>query len=87
MPAHPHVRIYTTPYCPYCLAAKRLLKKKGVEFEEIDVTDPAKRRAMTEIANGRTTVPQIFIGEHHIGGFDDMSELDEQGRLDPLLAG
>jgi glutaredoxin 3 len=85
--AMPPVRIYTTPYCPFCIAAKRMLKKKGASFEEIDVTDPAKREKMTALADGRTTVPQIFIGERHIGGFDDLSELNDEGQLDKLLAG
>jgi glutaredoxin 3 len=83
----PEIRVYTTPYCPFCIAAKRLLKKKGAAFDEIDVTDPQKRQSMIEIANGKTTVPQIFIGERHIGGFDDLSELEAVGELDPLLAG
>jgi glutaredoxin 3 len=80
------IEIYTTRYCPYCHAAKRLLSRKGVNYIEIDVSgDPNKRRAMTARANGRTTVPQIFIGSTHIGGCDDLYELDDAGRLDPLL--
>lgn len=79
------VEIYTTPFCPYCHAAKALLRKKGVEFTEITVRDPDLRAAMTERAHGRRTVPQIFIGETHVGGYDDMAALDRQGRLDPLL--
>jgi glutaredoxin 3 len=81
----PPVRIYTTPLCPYCLAAKRLLRSKGVEFEEIDVSDKSDRERMITIANGRRTVPQVFIGELHVGGFDDLSALDKAGELDPLL--
>jgi glutaredoxin 3 len=84
-PAQPPVTIYTTPYCPYCNAAKALLKKKGVAFEEIDVQDPALRQQMMLRANGRHTVPQIFIGEEHVGGSDDIHELDRRGALDPLL--
>ncbi|MEH7828686.1 glutaredoxin 3 [Gemmobacter denitrificans] len=82
------VEIYTTPTCPYCLAAKRLLTRKGAAFTEIDVSrDPALREAMTRRANGRRTVPQIFIGGQHVGGSDDIHALDEEGRLDRLLAG
>ncbi|MCA3560353.1 MAG: glutaredoxin 3 [Aestuariivirga sp.] len=79
------VTIYTTPYCPYCHAAKTLLKKKGVAFEEIDVQDRGLRQQMMLRANGRHTVPQIFIGETHVGGSDDIHELDRRGQLDPLL--
>lgn len=81
------VEIYTTPICPYCHAAKRLLQKKGVAYVETDVSrDPALRRAMMARAGGRHTVPQIFIGGTHVGGCDDLHALDHQGRLDPLLA-
>lgn len=81
------VEIYTTPFCPYCLAAKRLLTRKGVEFHEVDVSrDLDLREAMTKKANGRRTVPQIFIGEKHVGGCDDLHALEEQGKLDSLLA-
>lgn len=81
------VVIYTTPFCPYCHAAKRLLAAKGVSFEEIDVsTDPGLRAQMTHRAGGRSTVPQIFIDETHVGGCDDLHALDRQGRLDALLA-
>ncbi len=81
------VEIYTTPICPYCHAAKRLLTKKGVPFTEIDVSrDPSLRDAMTQRANGRRTVPQIFIGTTHVGGCDDLHALDADGKLDPLLA-
>lgn len=82
----PTVKIYTTPYCPYCHAAKALLTQKGVEFHEIDVSDPELRAKMVERANGRRTVPQIFIGQVHVGGFDDMAALEQRGQLDPLLA-
>lgn len=81
------VEIYTTPSCPYCHAAKGLLQKKGVSFEETDVSrDPSLRAAMTQRALGRRTVPQIFIGERHVGGCDDLYALDHAGRLDPMLA-
>ncbi len=82
------VDIYTTPICPYCGMAKRLLQKKGVAYHEIDVSrDPALRAAMTQRAKGRRTVPQIFIGEVHVGGSDDLHDLDHAGKLDALLAG
>lgn len=81
----PKVEIYTTPICPYCLAAKALLKSKGIPYEEITVIDPDKRALMVERANGRRTVPQIFIGDTHVGGYDDMSALERCGELDPLL--
>lgn len=81
------VEIYTTPYCPYCHAAKRLLQKKGVSYAEIDVSqDPDLRVKMTQRANGRRTVPQIFIGGQHVGGSDELHALDHAGKLDPMLA-
>jgi glutaredoxin 3 len=81
------IEIYTTRYCPYCHAAKRLLSSKGVEFTEIDVSgDPKGRAAMAARANGRMTVPQIFIGATHVGGCDDLYALEQAGELDPLLA-
>lgn len=81
------VEIYTTPFCPYCHAAKRLLQKKGASYSEIDVSqDPALRAQMTQRANGRRTVPQIFIGALHVGGSDDLHALDLAGKLDPMLA-
>lgn len=81
------IEIYTTPSCPYCHAAKRLLVKKGASFTEIDVSrDPALRTAMTARANGGRSVPQIFIGGKHVGGSDDIHAMDAAGRLDPLLA-
>jgi len=80
------VEIYTTPTCPYCIAAKGLLKKKNVSFTEIDVSrDPALRDAMTARA-GRRSVPQIFIGGKHVGGCDDLHALEHDGKLDPMLA-
>jgi glutaredoxin 3 len=81
------VEIYTTPTCPYCHAAKRLLTKKGVDFTEIDVSrDPTLRSKMTARAGGSHTVPQIFIGGTHVGGCDDIHALDHAGKLDPMLA-
>jgi glutaredoxin 3 len=80
------IELYTTPYCPYCIAAKELLRSKGAAFTEIDLAAHSDRRAeMVARANGRMTVPQIFIGATHVGGFDDLYELDQTGKLDPLL--
>ena len=80
------IEIYTTRYCPYCHAAKRLLSRKGVEFTEIDVSGDQKGRSdMLARANGRMTVPQIFIGSIHVGGYDDLSALDRAGKLDSLV--
>lgn len=81
-----NIEIYTTPTCPYCHAAKALLADKGVDYTEITVLDPDLREKMTQRANGRRTVPQIFIGDTHVGGYDDMAALDRAGGLDPLLA-
>ncbi len=81
------VEIYTSPLCGFCHSAKRLLKQKGVEFSEIDVLrDPNRKPEMIERANGGRTVPQIFIGETHVGGCDELYALESQGKLDPLLA-
>jgi glutaredoxin 3 len=81
------VEIYTTRYCPYCIQAKALLKRKGVAFHEIDVGHERQRRhEMVERAHGRMTVPQIFIGATHVGGCDDLYALEDAGKLDPLLA-
>ena len=83
----PKIKIYTTPICPYCVRAKSLLKKKGAEYEEIDVFMDAKARTeMEEKSGGARTVPQIFIGETHVGGSDDLYALDHEGKLDALLA-
>lgn len=83
----PAVEIFTTRWCPYCHAAKALLARKGIAFTEIDVSgDWNGRQKMIERANGRTTVPQIFIGGTHVGGSDDLHALDRAGKLDPLLA-
>ncbi len=80
------VRIYTTPFCPYCVRAKSLLKKKGVAFEEVDVMmDSGAREEMEDRTGGARTVPQIFIGDTHVGGCDELYALENQGKLDPLL--
>jgi glutaredoxin 3 len=77
--------MYSTRYCPFCVLAKRLLSTKGVQIDEIRVDDdPVRRDEMTR-ASGRRTVPQIFVGDVHVGGFDDLYALDRAGRLDPLL--
>ena len=79
--------MYTTQWCPYCRNAKALLARKGQKFEEIDVeAEPARRREMVE-RSGRTSVPQIWIGERHVGGCDDLHALERKGELDPLLEG
>ena len=81
------VTIYTTNSCPYCHAAKALLAKKGVKFDEIDVSrDAGLRQAMTARAGGARTVPQIFVGDQHVGGCDELHALDRRGALDPMLA-
>ena len=81
------VEIYTKFLCPYCSRAKSLLASKGVDYEEYDISMGGPKRAeMIERANGRTTVPQVFIDGRHIGGSDDLAELDRAGGLDPLLA-
>lgn len=82
----PKVQIYTTDWCPYCNAAKSLLDDKGVPYEEIDVTNMALRAEMVQRAHGRRTVPQIFIGATHVGGYDEMAALERRGQLDPLLS-
>ena len=81
------VEIYTTPFCGFCHAAKRLLTQKGVTYTEFDVSrDPGLRQAMMKRAHGGYTVPQIFIGDTHVGGCDDLYALDRAGKLDSLLA-
>jgi glutaredoxin 3 len=81
------VEIYSSPYCGYCQAAKRLLSQKGVSFSEIDVIQtPGKRQEMVQRAKGRGTVPQIFIDGRHVGGCDELYALERSGKLDPLLA-
>lgn len=82
----PAIIIYSGPGCPYCDRAKALLKKKGVAFQDLNIrTDPALRDAMVAKSNGRQTIPQIFIGDQHIGGCDDLYALDAVGKLDQLL--
>ena len=85
---HARVVMYSTAVCPYCTMAERLLKAKGVdEIEKIRIdTDPVQRALMME-KTGRRTVPQIYIGDTHVGGFDDLSALDREGKLEPLLLG
>ncbi len=80
------VLMYSTHICPYCRMAERLLAKKGVEPERVMVDDnPARREEMTRLT-GRTSVPQIFVGAHHVGGYTELAELDREGKLDTLLA-
>lgn len=82
------VTIYTRDFCGYCSAAKRLLAGKGIAFIEHDATySPDLRAQMIQRANGRSTFPQIFVGDTHVGGCDDLYELDRSGKLDPMLAG
>ncbi len=81
-----HVTIYTKPYCPFCSRALSLLNAKGADITEIEASsDPSKRQEMIAKA-GRSTYPQIFIGDHHVGGCDDIMALERRGELDPLLA-
>jgi len=82
----PKIELYTTPTCPYCLAAKALLNKKDASFTEITVVGhPQEREKMIQRAKGKQTVPQIFINDYHVGGFDELAALDRAGKLDPLL--
>lgn len=82
------VEIYTAPLCGFCTAAKRLLSSKGVSFSEVDLgRQPARRSEMMDRASGRHTVPQIFIGQTHVGGCDELFALERAGKLDALLAG
>lgn len=84
----PFIEIYTTRWCPYCHMAKALLRRKGVEFTEIDLSSHRERRnEMIERANGLMTVPQIFIGSMYVGGSDELHALERAGKLDTLLAG
>jgi glutaredoxin 3 len=81
------VTIYTTPICPFCVRAKSLLGKKGVTYDEVDVMmDQKAREEMLAKSGGARTVPQIFIGDTHVGGCDDLYALDREGKLDPLLS-
>lgn len=79
------VEIHTTQWCPYCHAAKALLGDKGVDYDEVDVSDRTKREAMIQKAHGRRTVPQIWVGGRHVGGYDDLAALDRRGQLDAML--
>ncbi len=84
----PPVVIYTKPLCPYCSRAMSLLSKKGVKYEEIEAAwDPDKKKEMLSKSNGKSTYPQIFIGDTHVGGSDELAALDQRGELDKLLAG
>lgn len=80
------VRVYTTDYCGFCVRAKELLSRKGIAFEEIDVThDDAERSRLVEASGGQRTVPQIFIGEKHVGGYTELAQLDREGGLEGLV--
>ncbi len=81
----PSIQMFVRGTCPYCTAARRLLTAKGQAWEEVDIGLAPQRRAEMVERSGRTTVPQIFIGDTHVGGFDDLSALDARGGLDPLL--
>lgn len=86
MTSQPSVEIYSTRTCPFCIAAKSLLREKGVAYADIDVgAQPERRAEMTQRANGRRTVPQIFIGDTHVGGCDELQALERAGKLDALL--
>jgi glutaredoxin 3 len=86
MSASPPVLMYSTTWCPYCERARALLQRKSVDFREIKLDDePAERATMIERSGGRRTVPQIFIGDRHVGGFDELYALDRAGELDALL--
>jgi glutaredoxin 3 len=85
--ASPEITLYTSAMCGYCVAAKNFLKSKGLQWKEVRIdTDPVQRERMVALAR-RTSVPQIFIGETHVGGYDDMMALHRAGKLEPLLAG
>ena len=81
----PTVTMYATKYCPYCMRARALLKNKGVEFTEINVDAQPRERAVMRERTGRTSVPQIFIDDTHVGGCDDLHALERDGKLDPML--
>ncbi len=83
--SQPLVKVYTGGFCPYCVAAKRMLKQKGVEFKELQVDRDPELRQRMEALSGRQSVPQIFIGDLHVGGYDDMAALNRKGELDRLL--
>jgi glutaredoxin 3 len=85
MSAVPEIVMYSSGWCPYCLRARALLERKGLPFREIKIDEhPAERDAMLARSGGRRTVPQIFVGDHHVGGFDDLYALDRAGKLDEL---
>ena len=87
MSHQPEITVYTSAICAYCVAAKNFLKSKGLSWNEVRIdTDPAQREKMMALTR-RTTVPQIFIGQTHVGGYDDMMALHRAGKLEPLLAG
>ena len=82
----PKIEVYSSAVCPYCVAAKNLLKAKGLAWEEVRVdTDPAQRDSMLQRSGGRRTVPQIFINDHHVGGYDDLVAADRSGKLAQIL--
>lgn len=82
----PKIEVYSTAVCPYCISAKNLLKSKGLEWTEVRIdTDPAQRELMQARSGGRRTVPQIFINDQHVGGFDDLVAADRSGKLAELL--
>lgn len=86
MSSAPDIVMYSTGWCPYCVRARSLLERKGLPFREVKIDeDPAERDAMLARSGGRRTVPQIFIGDHHVGGFDDLYALDKAGKLDELI--
>lgn len=85
MSGTPEIVMYSTGWCPYCVRARALLERKGLAFREVKIDeDPAERDAMLARSGGRRTVPQIFVGDHHVGGFDDLYALDKAGKLDEL---
>jgi glutaredoxin 3 len=87
MKAMPKITVYTKPFCPYCSRALSILSSKGAEVTEIEAAfDPDLRKEMLAKSNGKTTYPQIFIGDRHVGGCDDLMALDRAGQLDPLLS-
>lgn len=81
----PKVQVYTTSWCPYCHAVKAIFDAKGVTYEEVDAQAPEVRQAMIQRAHGRRTVPQVFVGDRHVGGYDELAALERDGKLDPLL--
>ena len=87
MSGTPDIVMYSTGWCPYCVRARALLERKGLAFREIKIDeDPAERDAMLARSGGRRTVPQIFVGDTHVGGFDDLYALDKAGKLDELIS-